>query len=98
MTKSRLQIRQPDMIRPSVGADHNGMGAAVFVCLYFAPQALARLCASEAYAIFEEAKKLGPRQSLDVITRRDVFDAFVALNPSLLGAIKLKTPFLPSNI
>ena len=43
MTKSRLQIRQPDMIRPSVGADHNGMGAAVFVCLYFAPQALARL-------------------------------------------------------
>ena len=52
----------------------------------------------EAYAIFEEAKKLGPRQSLDVIARRDVFDAFVALNPSLLAAIKLKTAFLPSNI
>ena len=36
-----------------------------------------------------EAMKLGAKKALDVCAKHEVFSAFVALNPSLLHAIKL---------
>jgi hypothetical protein len=44
----------------------------------------------EAYEMVKEARKLGPGKSLDVLASWEVFNAFVALNPSLLTAIKMK--------
>jgi len=36
-----------------------------------------------------EAMKLGSHKALDVFAKWEVFNAFVALNPSLLTAIKI---------
>jgi hypothetical protein len=36
-----------------------------------------------------EAQKLGAGKSLDVFARWEVFNAFIALNPSLMAAIKM---------
>jgi hypothetical protein len=44
----------------------------------------------EAYEMVKEARKLGPGKSLDILARWEVFNAFVALNPSLLTAIKMR--------
>jgi hypothetical protein len=43
----------------------------------------------EAYEMVKEARKLGAGKALDVFARWEVFNAFVALNPSLLTAIKM---------
>jgi hypothetical protein len=43
----------------------------------------------EGQAIVDEAMKLGARQALDIFARWEVFAAFVALDPSLLEAIKI---------
>jgi hypothetical protein len=43
----------------------------------------------EAYEMVEEARRLGAAKALDVFARWEVFNAFVALNPSLLSAIKI---------
>jgi hypothetical protein len=56
-----------------------------------------RMC-DDGYQMVKEAQKLGAKKSLDVFAQSVVFTAFVTLNPSLLAAIKLKKPFLPSNI
>jgi hypothetical protein len=45
----------------------------------------------EAYEMVKEARKLGAAKSLDVFARWEVFNAFVALNPSILAAIKMST-------
>jgi hypothetical protein len=41
------------------------------------------------YEMVCEAQKLGAKKSLDVYGRYEVFSAFVALNPSILTAIKM---------
>jgi hypothetical protein len=43
----------------------------------------------EAYEMVKEARKLGADKALDVFARWDVFNAFIALNPSILIAIKM---------
>jgi hypothetical protein len=43
----------------------------------------------DGHDMFCEAKKLGPGKMFDVFARWEVFNAFVALNPSLLTAIKM---------
>jgi hypothetical protein len=43
----------------------------------------------EAHEMVKEARKLGASKALDVFARWEVFNAFVALNPSLLTAIKM---------
>jgi hypothetical protein len=43
----------------------------------------------EAYEMVKEARKLGAHKALDVFARWEVFSAFIALNPSLLTAIKM---------
>jgi hypothetical protein len=43
----------------------------------------------EGYGMLRETRKLGAGKSLDVIARWEVFNAFIALNPSLLTAIKM---------
>jgi len=45
----------------------------------------------EAFELVKEARKLGAAKALDVFARWEVFNAFVALNPSLLSAIKLSS-------
>ena len=45
----------------------------------------------EALEMVEEARKLGAAKALDVFARWEVFNAFVALNPSILTAIKMST-------
>ena len=47
----------------------------------------------EAYEMAKEARKLGPKKALDVFAKWEVFTAFVALNPSLLTAIKMPRSF-----
>jgi hypothetical protein len=42
----------------------------------------------QAYEMLKETRKLGAKKSLDVLARWEVFNAFVALNPSILTAIK----------
>jgi hypothetical protein len=46
------------------------------------------MCA-DGHEMVREAQKLGPRKVLDVFARWEVFNAFVALNSSLLTAIKI---------
>jgi len=46
----------------------------------------------DGYAIYREAQKLGAHKALDVYASWDVFNALVALNPSLLDAIKFRWP------
>jgi hypothetical protein len=46
------------------------------------------MCA-DGHEMVREAQKLGPRKVLDVLARCEVFNAFVALNSSLLTAIKI---------
>jgi hypothetical protein len=57
----------------------------------FAADAIAQIkpMCDEAYEMVKEARKLGARKALDVLARCEVFNAFVALNPSLLAAIKM---------
>lgn len=58
---------------------------------WLSPEAIAAvqpMCA-DGYEMVREAQKLGPKKALDVYAKADVFRAFVALNPSLLTAIKL---------
>ena len=43
----------------------------------------------DGYQLLRETMKLGSKKSLDVIASWEVFNAFVALNPSLLTAIKM---------
>jgi hypothetical protein len=43
------------------------------------------MCA-EGETLFNEVRKVGYPKVFDVLARPDVFNAFVALNPSLLGA------------
>ena len=43
----------------------------------------------EALEMVEEARKLGAAKALDVFARWEIFNAFVALNPSILTAIKM---------
>jgi hypothetical protein len=43
----------------------------------------------DGYELLREAMKLGAKKALDVVARWEVFSAFVALNPSLLTAIKM---------
>jgi hypothetical protein len=43
----------------------------------------------QAYEMVKEARKLGPSKALDVFARWEVFNAFIALNPGLLTAIKM---------
>jgi hypothetical protein len=50
--------------------------------------AIEPMCA-EGYEIVREAQKLGAGKSLDVFARHEVFSAFIALNPSILAAIKI---------
>src|SRR5258708_7190455 len=45
----------------------------------------------EGYEMLRETRKLGAKKSLDVLARWEIFNAFVALNPSLLSAIKLSS-------
>jgi hypothetical protein len=47
----------------------------------------------DGYEILREAMKLGAKTALDVVARWEVFSAFVALNPSLLTAIKMPNRF-----
>jgi len=44
----------------------------------------------EAYEMLKETRKLGAKKSLDVLAHWEVFNAFVALNPSILTAIKMR--------
>jgi hypothetical protein len=43
----------------------------------------------EAHEMVREARKLGASKALDVFARWEIFNAFVALNPSLLTAITM---------
>jgi hypothetical protein len=43
----------------------------------------------EAYEMVKEARKLGAGKALDVFAKWEVFNAFIALNPSILTAIKM---------
>src|SRR5258708_22261781 len=43
----------------------------------------------EALEMVEEARKLGAAKALDIFARWEGFNAFVALNPSILTAIKM---------
>lgn len=43
----------------------------------------------DGYQLLRETVKLGPKKYFDVIASWEVFNAFVALNPSLLSAIKM---------
>jgi hypothetical protein len=47
----------------------------------------------EAYEMVKEARKLGTKKALDVLARWEVFNAFIALNPSILTAIKMQPPY-----
>jgi hypothetical protein len=49
------------------------------------------MCA-DGYEMVREAQKLGAGKMFDVFARWEVFNAFVALNPSILAAIKLPPP------
>jgi hypothetical protein len=51
--------------------------------------ALVEPMCSDGYEMVREAMKLGAKKALDVYAKQEVFSAFVALNPSLLDAIKL---------
>jgi hypothetical protein len=57
----------------------------------FTAEAIAQIepMCDEAYEIFKEAQKLGASKALDVFARWEVFNAFAALNPSLLTAIEM---------
>jgi len=57
----------------------------------FTAEAIAQIepMCDEAHEIFQEAQKLGASKALDVFARWEVFNAFVALNPTLLTAIKM---------
>jgi hypothetical protein len=54
--------------------------------------AVNRMCV-DGYELLREAQKLGAKKALDVISRLEVFTAFVALNPSVLAAIKMRQVF-----
>jgi hypothetical protein len=54
------------------------------------------MCA-EGYQLLREAMKLGPKKSFDTIASWEVFNAFVALNPGLLRAIKMAPNYRPVN-
>jgi hypothetical protein len=43
----------------------------------------------EAFEMVKEARKLGAKKALDIFARWEVFNAFIALNPSLLTSIKM---------
>jgi hypothetical protein len=47
------------------------------------------------YHLLRETMKLGPKKYFDVIASWEVFNAFVALNPSLLTAIKMSAGYFP---
>jgi hypothetical protein len=47
----------------------------------------------EGYQLLREAMKLGPKKGFDTIASWEVFNAFVALNPSLLRAIKMSPAY-----
>jgi hypothetical protein len=53
--------------------------------------ALVEPMCDEAYQMVKEARKLGAAKALDVFARWEIFNAFVALNPSLLTAIKMSS-------
>jgi hypothetical protein len=57
----------------------------------FAADAIAQIkpMCDEAYEMVKEARKLGPGKSLAVLARLEIFNAFVALNPSILTAIEI---------
>jgi hypothetical protein len=59
---------------------------------FLTPEAIALVepICNEAYEMVKEARKLGASKALDVFARWEVFSAFVALNPSLLTAIKMR--------
>jgi len=46
----------------------------------------------EGREIIQEARKLGKDKWLDVVARWDVFGALVAINPSMLQALKMPKP------
>jgi hypothetical protein len=46
----------------------------------------------EAYEMVKEARKLGAGKALDVFAKWEVFNAFIALNPSMLAALKMPSP------
>jgi len=43
----------------------------------------------EAFEIYKEAQKLGAKKALDVLAEWEIFNAIVALSPSILAAIKV---------
>jgi hypothetical protein len=57
----------------------------------FTREAIAQIepMCDEAHEIYKEAMKLGAKKALDVLGRCEVFSAFIALNPSILTAIKM---------
>jgi hypothetical protein len=50
------------------------------------------MCA-DGYEIVREAQKLGAGKMFDVFARWEVFNAFIALNPSILTAIKMSRQY-----
>jgi hypothetical protein len=57
----------------------------------FAREAISQIepMCDEAFEIYREAMKLGAKKALDVLARWEVFNAIVALSPSILVAIKM---------
>jgi hypothetical protein len=45
----------------------------------------------DGYGLLRETMKLGPKKGFDTIASWEVFNAFVALNPSLLTSIKMSS-------
>jgi hypothetical protein len=46
----------------------------------------------EGYEIFREANKLGPNKALDISASWEVFNAYAAINPSILTALRMSRP------
>jgi hypothetical protein len=61
------------------------------------PQVIAAIepMCDDGYQLLREAMKLGAKKGFDVIASWEVFNAFVALNPSLLTAIKMGRGYHP---
>ena len=51
----------------------------------------------DAYEMVTEARKLGSKEQFDTFAQWEIFNAFVALNPSLLAAIKSRSSYRRSH-
>jgi hypothetical protein len=64
---------------------------------WLSPQIIAAIepMCEDGYELLREAMKLGHKKGFDTIASWEVFNAFVALNPSLLTAIKMASNRYP---